>query len=130
MEGLNFFNLASQRLSWLSESQRVVTENVANADTPGFKAKTTGGFQEMLDTATPANRLTTTRAGHLSGSAGPGNVEVREDADTWGETLNGNTVVLEQQSIKANEIAENYQMASALYRKGHELLQLAVTGIR
>ena len=130
MEGLGFFNLASERLSWLTQSQKVVTENVANADTAGYKARTTGSFEEMVSNEVSSSRLMTTQSTHIAGSAGAGRVAVREDESAWGETLNGNTVVLEQQTIKANEISESYQLASSLYRKGHELLQLAVTGIR
>ena len=129
MNDTSFFNLASSRLKWLAESQRVVTENVANADTPGFKARKTSEFADMLK-ANEAATLKTTNAQHLSGASGGNGVKVSVDEKTWGESLNGNTVILEQQSIKANEIGENYQLAASLYRKGHDLLRLAVTGIR
>ncbi|MDP5349422.1 MAG: hypothetical protein NWQ32_13675 [Paracoccaceae bacterium] len=46
---------------------------------------------------------------------------------TGGETtIDGNTVVLEQQTLKAAEISESYQLAAQLYGKGHQLLGLAV----
>lgn len=129
MNDSSFFNLASQRMNWLAESQRVVSENVANADTPGFKARTTSGFEDML-AASGAATLATTRAGHISGTGSVNGVKVSVDMETWGESINGNTVILEQQQIKANEIGENYQLAASLYRKGHDLLRLAATGIR
>ena len=119
MDGLSFFNLASQRLGWLAEGQRVVAENVANADTPGFKARKISEFEQLLE-ASRASELKTTDAQHISGTGGPTNVKVSVDENTWGESLNGNTVILEQQTIKANEIGESYQVAASLYRKGHE----------
>ena len=129
MDGLSFFNLASQRLGWLAEGQRVVAENVANADTPGFKARKISEFEQLLE-ASRASELKTTDAQHISGTGGPTNVKVSVDENTWGESLNGNTVILEQQTIKANEIGESYQVAASLYRKGHELLRLAAAGSR
>lgn len=129
MTGISFFNLASQRLGWLAEGQRVVAENVANADTPGFKARKVSEFEQMLE-ASSASGLKTTDARHISGSASPTAAKVSVDENTWGESLNGNTVVLEQQTIKANEIGESYQVAASLYRKGHDLLRLAAAGNR
>lgn len=129
MNDLSFFNLASQRLGWLAEGQRVVAENVANADTPGFKARKVSEFERMLE-ASGASELTTTDARHISGTGGSTNLKASVDENTWGESLNGNTVILEQQTIKANEIGESYQVAASLYRKGHELLRLAAAGSR
>ena len=129
MDKLSFFNLASQRLAWLTESQRVVSENVANADTPGFKARKTASFQDLLSATQPAS-LQTTNLNHIKGFGANGRVSVEVDEAAWSESLNGNTVVLEQQTIRANEIAENYQLAASLYRKGHDLIRLAVTGVR
>lgn len=129
MDSLSFFNLASRRLGWLAEGQRVVAENVANADTPGFKARKVSDFEKMLE-ENRASELKTTNAQHISRTSGPRNVEVSVDENTWGESLNGNTVILEQQTIQANEIGESYQVAASLYRKGHDLLRLAAAGIR
>ena len=129
MEKLSFFNLASQRLAWLTESQRVVSENVANSDTPGFKARKAASFEDVLS-ATRTAELQTPDARHIRGSGAATGAKVRIDENAWSESLNGNTVALEQQAIQANEITENYQLAASLYRKGHDLIRLAVTGVR
>lgn len=128
MDSTSFFNLASKRMAWLAETQRVVAENVANADTPGFKARTTEGFDKMLSEGVQAH-LKVSHPGHI-GSTQSTTVGVDVDPDAWGASPNGNTVALEQQSIKANEINESYQLAASLYRKGHELVRLAATGVR
>ena len=52
------------------------------------------------------------------------------DGDAGAAGLDGNTVVLEQQTIRATEVAESYRLAATLYRKGYELLTLSVTGNR
>jgi flagellar basal-body rod protein FlgB len=124
--GISFFDLASQRLDWLSESQRVVAENVANADTPGFRARTTAEFGEMLFGERVAG-LSITDPGHIHGTDAAGPVRVIEDPEAWATSLDGNSVVLEQQAIRASELSGGYQLAATLYRKGHEFLRLAVS---
>lgn len=128
---MSFFALASQRMEWLGARQKVIAENVANADTPGFKAQDVASFKEVLDNAAPSGGMTVTSSKHIAG-ADPvgGSVRVKDDEEAWAASIDGNTVVLEQQSIKANEISESYSLAANMYRKGYELLTLAVTGIR
>ncbi len=52
-------------------------------------------------------------------------MRVEIDDPSCSNSIDGNTVVLEQQTIKATEIGENYRLAAQLYRKGHDLLTLA-----
>ncbi|KAF0674618.1 flagellar basal body rod protein FlgB [Profundibacterium mesophilum] len=126
---LSFFDTASKRMDYLGTRQQVVSANIANADTPGFKAQETASFSSMLD-GTRGGGMQVTDARHIAGSAGPGNLRVSDDAAAWETTMDGNTVVLEQQSIKSNEITENYRLATQLYRKGHDLLAVAISGLR
>lgn len=130
LDSLSLFKVASQRMQWLGVRQQVISENIANADTPGFKAREVSDFSRMVDGAARSSGMVTTNARHLGGAEHAGNVRVREDDGAWEQSMDGNTVVLEQQSIKATEVSESYRMAAQLYRKGHELLTLAVTGIR
>ena len=39
VDDIPLFGMLRGRLGWLSERQRVVAENVANADTPGYRAR-------------------------------------------------------------------------------------------
>jgi len=129
LESISFFRNASQRLQWLSARQKVISENVANSDTPNYKAKDVTSFSKMVDGA-QATRVMTTNAKHIGGSQGSSKIQTLTTKDNWGETIDGNNVVLEQQTILANEVGEDYQLAAKMYRKGFELLTLAATGIR
>ena len=110
---VSWFQTASQRMNWLSERQKVLAENVANADTPGYAARDVQSFADYLDTA----------AGQT------GEISVQSVETAWGGSMDGNNVVLEEQSILAAETAGQYRLASRLYRKGHELMAIA-TGSR
>ncbi len=129
LSSMSFFQLASQRMQWLGASQKVIAENIANADTPGFKARDVSSFAELVDGARTGG-VTTTHAAHITGGGHSGGVRVTSDDRAWENSIDGNSVVLEQQTLKANEIGENYQLAAQLYGKGHQLLTLAVVGQR
>ncbi|MFU8863111.1 MAG: flagellar basal body rod protein FlgB [Rhodobacterales bacterium] len=129
LNSMSFFQLASQRMSWLGANQQVVAENIANADTPGFKAKSVSPFAELVD-GTRSGGVKTTHAAHIQGGGRVGNVRVTTDSAPWETSIDGNSVVLEQQTLQASEIGENYQLASQLYGKGYQLLTLAVVGQR
>ncbi|MEQ8487916.1 MAG: flagellar basal body rod protein FlgB [Marinovum algicola] len=128
---MSFFQLASQRMSWLGARQAVISENIANADTPNYRAKEISSFDRMVQARTPTQGLAVTDAQHIQTTASaPAGVRVEADDSAWESALDGNNVVLEQQTIKSAEVAGSYRLAAELYRKGHELLTVAVTGIR
>lgn len=128
---MSFFNLASQRMNWLSARQKVIAENVANADTPGYRAREVSSFKEMLQGSQPVAGVQVTDGAHIrSNGAEAQGVRVDVDQAAWQQSLDGNSVVLEQQTIKAGEVSASYKLAANLYRKGYELLTLSVTGNR
>jgi len=128
LEKIAFFANASQRIEWLTERQRVIAGNVANANTPGYKAQDVVSFESLM-TRAPTGTLSLTHERHLTGTQN-GAVESRPDQTAWEESLDGNTVVLEQQTIRANETFEQFNLASRAYKKGQELLTLALVGNR
>ena len=40
--------LAERRIAWLEERQRVLAQNIANADTPGYQPRDLGDFSNVL----------------------------------------------------------------------------------
>ena len=114
LDAPNLFELASHRLKWLSDRQKVTSENIANADTAGFRAKEVEGFEDYLKTASTQ-------------TVAP-DVMVAETEATWGEDLSGNNIVLEEQILTAQETAGQYRVAANLYRKAHELMRAVAGG--
>ena len=58
-----FFGLLRTRLDQLSQRQRLITENIANASTPGYVPRDldTSGFQRMVQQAAGGGGLMMTR---------------------------------------------------------------------
>ena len=67
---LNILRLASGLAAHASSRQQVVAENIAHADTPGYRARDVAEFSESLRGGTPAFAAKVTRPGHLAFGAG------------------------------------------------------------
>ena len=128
--GLTDLPLLSQikgRLSWLDERQRVVAQNVANSDTPGYVAR---DLQQPTDFAAALRaggglQVMRTNAMHIA----PANANVArfssQNAPDSETTLDGNSVVVEEQMLKMAESRMAYDAAIGFYQKSMQMLRLA-----
>jgi flagellar basal-body rod protein FlgB len=123
-----FFSVLRARLAQLSERQRLVAENIANASTPGYQPRDvdTAGFEKTLANASSGNGLAMARTnpGHMApGGAAQVHVVNAPDSET---TIDGNAVVLEEQMARAADTRMAYETSLALYQKGLSLVRLAI----
>src|SRR6266850_6923943 len=97
LPGIGLFRMSAGQLHWLGQRQEVLSQNVANADTPGYQARDLQplAFGDALQQATL--RPAVTHAGHLLGkSADPAAAKVKT-ITPWEVSPDGNGVVIEQQ---------------------------------
>ena len=127
------FAMLRSRLGYLSERQRVIAENVANADTPGYAPRDLKpfSFQAQVQAASvpsAAQGMAVTQPGHIQppgvkrGVAGNVKVTKTQDSET---TLDGNSVVLEEEMMKLTEARMDYDAAVGFYQKSLDMLKLA-----
>ena len=123
------------RLSWLDERQRVIAQNVANADTPGFKPRdlTPFDFQAASHAAGLGQRGGAARlspagsdARHLA-TAGGSPATATRATKTSETTLSGNGVALDQEIMKSADTAMDYQLVANLYRKQLSMLRAVLS---
>ena len=126
---LNFFSMLRSKMQWHQTRQKVLAENIANADTPGYQARDLSKFKfdRMLkphQTGGLETRLTNFH--HLKGRAifPDGNL-VGKKIDGIEITPEGNQVVLEEQMMKVTANQMDYQAASTLYKKGLGIIRMA-----
>ena len=120
MGPLYLFELASSQAKWLELRQSTIATNVANANTPGYRARDVEPFNKVLD-ATPV-RLATTSPAHIQLSAAETDTRTSAKKDSWEIVHSGNSVSLEQEMVKGGDVNREYSMNSAIVRSFHRML--------
>jgi flagellar basal-body rod protein FlgB len=125
MDTVNLFSLATRQAEWLSVRQAAVAGNIANANTPGYKAVDVEPFEKVLRRGVD---MTATNPRHLGGDFERTSVRTREDDRTTAVLPSGNSVVVEQELMKAGETARNYELNTAIVKAFHRMMLMSVKG--
>ena len=128
LTNLKLFQMATKRMDWLSKRQAVLSQNIANSDTPGYGPKDLKQlkFQEMLRPQLKRSTLQKTSSMHIE--AMHKNPKYRNDSkkDTYETAPAGNSVILEEQLTKVSETQANHRLASNIYTKQLSMIKLAL----
>ncbi|APO88160.1 MULTISPECIES: FlgB family protein [Rhodobacterales] len=121
-ENMKIFSMAGQVAAHAGARQAVTAQNIANADTPGYKAQSIAPFAKAYEEAgTPVR---TTRAGHLS--TGGLDAAFAISDRTTEQSPNGNSVSLEEEMVAAVDASREHNRALAVYRHGMTVLRTAL----
>lgn len=123
-----------QAMKSLSERQRVIAQNIANSETPGFKARevTAPSFASLLsgqEAGKPSvarPRIALTSGMSALGARQPMAGNIILDADVSETKPDGNNVALEDQLLKMGQIQADFATMTSLYRKQIGLLKSAI----
>ncbi|MDP9414069.1 MAG: flagellar basal body protein [Pseudomonadota bacterium] len=117
----------------LSERQRVVAQNIANSETPGFKAREVEApdFGKLVGDAAGSRRVARPRVQITGGMAALGANQplggrITIDKDVTETKPDGNNVTLEEQLLKMGQIQADFTALTNLYRKQMSLMKTAV----
>jgi flagellar basal-body rod protein FlgB len=115
------------RMAWHQERQRVLANNVANADTPKFKPRdlVPPDFGRTAPAAGPAV-LVRTDPMHLGVSGAGGGSAAGDGRGRYQVRPTGNAVSLEQEMMKVAANQMDYQMVTTLYSRGLGLIKTAL----
>ena len=121
---LTLLNLASALAAHATARQQLISENVAHADTPGYRARDVVDFASIIDEG-PSFAARTTRPEHMAFGA-PNGFDPIDSTAFGAETPNGNSVSLEDQMTRAAEVRQEHDMALGVYGKSLEILRAVV----
>lgn len=116
--------IASSLSAHAAARQALIAENVANADTPGYRAKDIGGFAASYRDAL-GTEMRQSRPGHVGNDRGfdggaDGIVSLAKMSP------NGNSVSLESEMVKSAEVEREHNLALAIYGKSLDILRASL----
>lgn len=116
---MSILELLPNHMNWLNQRFAVAAGNVANIDTPGYRARQVADFAPVLQSV--AAELRTTNENHLSASGANFPALDIEHKPSKDESHSRNNVVLEDEMRVIGETSRQISMETALYRIFHRM---------
>jgi flagellar basal-body rod protein FlgB len=118
----------TERMDWLGAREKVLAQNIANADTPQYQPKDV----VPLDFADHLMKLAAveperTNPAHMVGTIPAKDpVDSKKSKKTYETAPAGNSVVIEEQMMKLSQTQADYNAMVNLYRKHIDMLKTAI----
>jgi flagellar basal-body rod protein FlgB len=124
---MNVFDALSRHVNWASQRHSVAAANVANLDTPGFRAKEVAPF--ALEINATAMRIMRSHERHMGaqGVTGEKHLEVFEQ-HTIDETHSSNNVSAENEMRVIGDATRAVSSSTALFKLFHRMSIAAAKG--
>jgi flagellar basal-body rod protein FlgB len=123
-ERIETLRMASEMALHAAGRQAAVAANVANADTPGYRAGDLRGFAETYR-AGGTLALRTTRLDHVQTSGALRDAVVVPD-ERAEPSPNGNTVSLETELVRSASAKRQHDVSLAIYRSSLDILRASL----
>jgi flagellar basal-body rod protein FlgB len=119
LSSLYLFALAAQNAHWLDARQSAIAANVANADTPGYRAVDVRPFSAVL--ASSAAGMSVTQPGDIEASMLEPETAEATESGASDATLSGNSVHIEGEMMKLGEVSRQYALSANVRRVFQQL---------
>lgn len=124
-QNLEVFSISTAMARHAGQKQAIVAQNIANADTPEYRAWDLPDFRDFHKKPDSVGVQRATRAGHLNGLTGDlataPMIEIRDVA-----APNGNSVSLETEMLKGVEAKRQHDRALAIYKSALGVLRSTI----
>ena len=127
MAGIPLLAAFADKMRWHQARQGVLAENLANAETPGFRGRDLErfSFEDQLRTSTAVMTVTTNRAHFSASSSGEAGFATQRQSG-FEVTPSGNAVTLEDEMMKVAANQMDYQSVTTLYTRSMRILKTAL----
>ena len=134
-QDIGLFQALGAKMDYLNQRQSVIAQNIANADTPGYRPQdlTEVDFSSMLGASAqtggqdlPSVTLSATNGQHLGAAGQSVNIKTHNQRETYEVAPSGNAVVIEEQLINAGQNVMDYNLMLNVYQKQVGLIRTAI----
>ena len=126
---LPLLSALTEKMKWHQARQSLLAENVANAETPGYKGRDlkAGGFADhMANLSTARIETTATQPMHFAVQGNNSDGFGAQQLNNFEVTPEGNGVTLEDEMMKVASNQMDYQTITAVYTRSLRLLKSAL----
>jgi flagellar basal-body rod protein FlgB len=117
-------SLASLKAEWLAARQEVLSQNVANANTPGYRSKDVMAFSELLQ-----NFQTDSVKSGPSGTISNSFSQIKTvSSETGSSNVSGNDVSLDSELLKIGDTNSQYSMNTNIIKAFHRMIVASLKG--
>ena len=129
-QNIGLFKALNAKMQYLDTRQKVLAQNVANADTPHYVPKDLSkvDFGRVLQSVTKDNqvRVDTTNDMHMPPPNQIDDPKNRSAKLVYEVAPDGNEVSLEEQMVKSSQNTMDYNLMTTLYQKNVNLIKTAL----
>jgi flagellar basal-body rod protein FlgB len=105
--------------------QSLIAKNIANTDTPGFRARDMVSFADAMQSGQAAQTMRASRPEHHVDPPSRGGTY--RSFDLGGEASpNGNTVSLEAEMVRATRAKSDHELALTVYKSSLDIIRTAL----
>lgn len=130
IENIGLFKAIGAKMDYLNQRQRVISQNIANSDTPGYRPKDLKpvDFSTVLKGVTESRGVSveTTNTRHMPSADKIADPRSAKQRDTYEVAPAGNAVIMEEQLINAGRTVSDYNLMANLMQKQISMIQIAL----
>tara|TARA_B100002003_G_C14029825_1_gene496462 strand:+ start:199 stop:609 length:411 start_codon:yes stop_codon:yes gene_type:complete len=127
---LSLFRALGAKMDYINQRQRVISQNISNADTPGYKPMdlVEADFDRVLKKVTDSKKVMIERTSnqHFPPPSEIRDPKSRKQKETYEVAPAGNAVIMEEQLINAGQNMMDYNMMTNLYQKNIAMIRTAL----
>lgn len=125
-EKMEIFRMAQGLAMHAASRQSTIAQNIANADTPGYRARDVESFASTYESR-DTGAMRTTRAGHMmAGEQGHQVAPAREFLRPGAASPNGNNVSLEAEMMHSAKAKGDHDMALSIYQSSLRIMRTSL----
>ncbi len=129
-QNIGLLKALGAKMDYLSQRQRIIAQNVANADTPNYRPQDLKpvDFGTVLKgvTASKGIQMVSTNAMHVGAGNEVAAAKEGKQKKVYEVAPDGNAVIMEEQMIKSGQTVMDYNLMTSLYQKNVSLIKTAL----
>lgn len=127
LSNLAVLRLATLQMDYTAQRQTVLSQNIANSDTPGARPNDLQGFTDYLRVGGFTRMAPrATQVAHLDGRGAASGARSDELRNPYEIRPDGNEINIEEQLLKVGENAANHRIAINLFQKHFSMIRMSL----